>query len=365
MQLLRLFRQLVEDTDIEIVNAIGVNGAHDAEAIPASKNFKHFKTPLADRFLGWRLFGFPHTTSKIAANVAFAPNSHVLPFMSSVPFVTTIHDVSPVKTPWQVARKGTILNSMFMRSAARFSSRILTVSECSKRDIIETYGVDPNRIVVTYLGIDTDVYNPVRPAAADLDAAQKTFEIQRPYIFHHGAVQPRKNLDGLIRAYKQLMESNPGLELDLVLAGARGWGYESTVELAKQSSGDRGRVILTGAVADNTLALLLKGAELCVFPSFYEGFCLPMVEAMACGIPSIASNTSCLPEVSGGVLRYFSPNSGDEMTEIIKQSIYDSDERVRLRQGGLHRAMEFRWEKTAEQTLAVLKEAGSQVDGYK
>src|SRR6266436_4295110 len=125
--------------------------------------------------------------------------------------------------------------------------------------------------------------------------------IERPYLLHHGTIQPRKNLKRLIEAYHLMLADYADLDFDLVLAGQQGWASDEIVNAATDSRG-RGKVILAGVLGDSELSLLIKGASLAVVPSLYEGFSLPMVESMACGVPTIASRTSCLPEISGNVL---------------------------------------------------------------
>src|SRR6185312_3205394 len=122
-----------------------------------------------------------------------------------------------------------------------------------------------------------------------------------------------KNLVRLITAYRRMLAGNSQLDFDLVLAGPLAWQHEETVNAAQDDNPNKGKVILAGALTDRDLSLLLRGASLEVIPSLYEGFCLPMIEAMACGIPTVASNSSCLPEISGGVLRYFDPTSVEDM----------------------------------------------------
>jgi glycosyltransferase involved in cell wall biosynthesis len=144
--------------------------------------------------------------------------------------------------------------------------------------------------------------------------------------------------------------------LDLVLAGPLAWQFEETVAAARDNRERRGSVVLTGALSDRDLSLLLRGAELEAIPSLYEGFCLPMVEAMACGIPTIASNSSCLPEVSGGALRYFDPLSVEAMAACMQEVLYSQDLRAELAGRGKERAQIFSWQLCAEETLAVLQQ---------
>jgi alpha-1,3-rhamnosyl/mannosyltransferase len=145
------------------------------------------------------------------------------------------------------------------------------------------------------------------------------------------------------------------MSLDLLLVGAYGWRYEGIVRTAQSCK--RGRVQLIGAVPDEELAVLLKGAELSVIPSLYEGFCYPMIESMACGVPTIVSSASCLPEVSAGILHYFDPQSVEDIADAITRGLEDSELRRRLSDAGAKRAAEFSWERCARETIAALKHA--------
>jgi glycosyltransferase involved in cell wall biosynthesis len=158
-----------------------------------------------------------------------------------------------------------------------------------------------------------------------------------------------------------MLARNPKLDRDLVLAGPLAWQFEETVAAAKSASNGRGNVVLTGAVNDQDLSLLLRGAEMEVIPSLYEGFCLPMVEAMACGVPTIAAIGSCLPEVSGGVLRYFDPYSVEEMAASMEEVLRSSDLRAELTERGKQRARQFSWELCAQQTLDVVAQVARTV----
>src|SRR5262249_5459093 len=150
-----------------------------------------------------------------------------------------------------------------------------------------------------------------------------------------------------------LLSRNPDLDVDLVLAGPLGWNCDDVVAAAAEAA-PRGRIVLTGALEDRELAALLRGATLTVIPSLYEGFCLPMVESMACGVPTIASNISCLPEVSGNVLRYFDPLQIEDMVVCMQRVLEDDALRAELSRRGKERAASFDWERCAEETLAVL-----------
>jgi glycosyltransferase involved in cell wall biosynthesis len=234
---------------------------------------------------------------------------------------------------------------------------VITDSQYSKRDILDIYGVPESKVSVIYLGYDKAVFNSDPADGGACNALRKRLGIHRPYVLHHGTIQPRKNLKRLIEAYRLMLSRDRGLDLDLVLVGRLGWEYKTIVAAGNNNAGGRGRVIFPGMLADSDLALLIKGASLVVVPSLYEGFCLPMVEAMACGAPTVVSNTSCLPEISGNALSYFDPGSVDEIAVQMQSVLLDHERSEQLRKRGLERVREFSWERCARETLRVLRDA--------
>ena len=286
------------------------------------------------------------------AGLLFAPVPALLP-VGRVPVVCTIHDATPLTAPSH-SRPVVWQQQYFLRAAAGRSKRIITVSECSKTDLVNVLGLPEERIQVVYNGVDKTVFHEQPASEEEQRQLLNKIGVKRRYIFHHGTIQPRKNLVRLIQAYRLLRAKNPNLDLDLVLVGALGWQYEETVRIAKRDG--RGRVILAGTLEDQEIALLLKGASLVVVPSLYEGFCLPMVEAMACGAPVIAAKTSCLPEISGGVLRYFDPLAIEDMAACMEQVLEDSSVRNSLIERGRQQAARFDWRRCAQETLAVLRQ---------
>ena len=218
-------------------------------------------------------------------------------------------------------------------------------------------GVPEEKVTVIYDACDRAVFNSTPADMTALKSLYLRLGIRKPYLIHHGTIQPRKNLKRLIEAFR-LMLSRDDLDLDLVLAGQLGWASDEIVKTAKSSNGSKGNVILTGVLTDGDLALLIKGATLAVIPSLYEGFSLPMVEAMACGVPTVASRTSCLPEISGNALAYFDPLSIEDMASCMRSVLVDTQLSQQLRQRGIARAREFSWERCARETLTVLMRAG-------
>jgi glycosyltransferase involved in cell wall biosynthesis len=330
----------------------GIN--NDAESLRPSPGFSPRRAPLLRYSRSWRFGGA--SFSGRGADLIFCPSNTSIP-IGKPPVVTTIHDVTPIVSP-SIGFKTDFAARTLLWAACRWSRHILANSECTKRDIVRCFRVPESKVSVVYHAYDHSTYN-TDPVNEEVQSAlRKRFAIRPPYLIHHGAVQPRKNLQRLIEAFGVVRRKAP--ELQLVLAGPLGWNYEGILAAA-ESDPVRGSVILTGALSSGELATLVKGADLEVVPSLYEGFCVPMVEAMACGTPVIASNNSCLPEVSGGLLRYFDPLSIDEMSRTILQVLDSESLRGQLRSQGLARAVEFSWERCAKATLELLRQAAGEV----
>ena len=312
------------------------------------------KTRLLARRRCWVFGGMAFHTAAVHPDLVFLPNatgSIPGPFR---PLLSTILDAMPRRLPRDLVEAGRLAPLMSWVSA-KLATKIITISEWSKRDLVEVYGLDPAKIAVTYLGYDRRFYNetPSNPEASA--ALLRRFGIRRPFVLHHGMVQLRKNIQRLIPAFDRVMGAHRTFDAQLVLAGPLGLGHEEILQV-RSASPNRNRVILTGELPDNELGMLIREASLCVIPSLYEGFCLPMVEAMACGVPTIASNSSCLPEVSGGSLEYFDPASIEAIADAIQHALEDSTLRTRLRNRGLARVAQFSWERCARETLGAFGE---------
>ena len=349
--LLREFQKLaVSNHSIEL-RVFSCNGYSDELRSLPSAGIKILHASGVQHTRYWALGGLVLAASRTDAELVFAPSFYTCPW-GPLPTVVTIHDVTPVVSPaWSGWRNRQ--ERAFLWHAAKFASRLIADSECTKNDLGRLYGLAAEKTSVVYLGYDKGRFNATAADPQEQRAVFARCGIRSPYILHHGTIQPRKNLKRLIEAYRLLTERNPDLGLDLVLAGPLGWQFDEVVRAANEPA-ESGRVVLTGPVTEDELSFLVKGATLCVVPSLYEGFCLPMVEAMACGVPTIASNTSCLPEVSGGVLRYFDPLSTEHMAATMEQALCDSTVRKELAANGIERAAEFSWERCARETLDIL-----------
>jgi glycosyltransferase involved in cell wall biosynthesis len=328
---------------------------NDAVKISPEDNFDLRSSSLLDHDRLWRLGGACYSASQARADVMFIPTAATLP-LGPVPAVCTIHDVTPVTMPSH-SSKVNAFQRLLLKGCARFSRAIITSSECSKKDIVALLRVPEEKVVVIHDGCDQAIFNADPPDKTALATLRARLGITKPYLIHHGTIQPRKNLKRLIEAFHWMLANDASLDVDLVLAGQQGWASEETVSAAAKSVG-RAKVILTGMLSDSDLTLLIKGASLAVVPSLYEGFSLPMVEAMACGAPTVASCTSCLPEISGNVLAYFDPLSIADMASCMQAALNSHELSQRLRQKGIERARQFTWERCARQTLDVLMKVG-------
>lgn len=288
-------------------------------------------------------------------DVLFAPN-FVPPPTRTRRLVLTVHDLAfkrfPESTPLATRRWLTRLDRALVQAA-----QVIAVSEATKRDLVELYPVDPGRVTVVPHGVDRDLF---RPAPSDeIEGVRRRFGINGPYLFFVGGIEPRKNLPRLVRGFARIAGEADAV---LVVAGASvPWNPEGRAELAQVLAGIpedlRRRIVFAGYLADRDKVALLSGAEALVFPSLYEGFGLPVLEAMACGTPVLTSNVSALPEVAGDAAILVDPLDEESIADGMKRLLDDRGLRGRLRAAGLARAGGFSWRETARKTAAVLRRA--------
>lgn len=259
--------------------------------------------------------------------------------------IITICDVTPLLFPETHGKMNVWHHRFALPAILSRAERIITISECSKRDIVKAYRVPEEKITVTMLAAD-ECFTEF-PAGIPGTAVSS---IPKPYILNVGTLEPRKNLDGLLRAFAAARKQ--GLEHTLVIAGAKGWGDSRLAQLVADLKLEAS-VMFTGFIADDDLPHLYAGADFFVYPSLYEGFGLPPLEAMACGVPIITSNVSSLPEVAGDAALLVDPHSETELANAILRLAGNSEIRHALRAKGLARAAEFSWERTVAETLAV------------
>jgi glycosyltransferase involved in cell wall biosynthesis len=266
----------------------------------------------------------------------------------------SIHDLSFEHLPQTFNRRSRTQLRLTVRHTARRATRILTLSEHTRRDIIETYGVTSERVTAIPLAAPAH-FGPVNNEK-ELQRVRHIYGIDGDYILCVSSIQPRKNLPRLVRAFASLRNKRrAGTLPKLVLVGKCAWLYDETLR-ALQETGMEDSVILTGYVPQSDLPALYSGAVCFVYPSYFEGFGLPPLEAMKCGAPTIVGNNTSLPEVVGDAGLLIDPYDISAIAAAIERLIDDSDFRRQLTVKGLARARMFDWHETARQTLDIYKQ---------
>ena len=280
---------------------------------------------------------------------------YTAPPFCPAPVVVTIHDLAFEHLPETFTRRGSFQLKLTVRRTARKAVRIATVSEYSRQDLIRTYKLPPDKIVVTHNGVEPR-FSPSPGSADETQSIRRRFGIDRDYILAVGSLQPRKNLVRLIRAYAELRKQYDTFTHQLVIVGRKLWLADQIFEEVARQRWEQD-VILTDYVDDQDLPALYRAAALFVYPSLFEGFGLPPIEAMACGTPVITSNTSSLPEVTGDAAILIDPYNDQELSQSIIRIINDRSLRAQLREKGISQARKFTWRTAAEQTLQLYREA--------
>lgn len=277
-------------------------------------------------------------------------NFNRLPVARSVKTITFIHDLAFVHFPEHIDDKNLKFLSRFVPLAISKSSQIATISEATKQDIVETYGVDPSKVSVILGAVDHTRFKKT----VLTHGVRTKYRLPSKYILSVSTIEPRKNITSLVSAYASLPTSIRK-EYKLVLAGGKGWKDNKILELV--GSHDLANdIIMTGYVDDEDIASLYSGAELFIFPSLYEGFGLPILEAMACGVPVISADNSSLPETGGDAARYVGAEDIEGLTEAIKEVLRNPDLRRSMSDKGIKQAARYGWEDSARAMELVIAE---------
>lgn len=261
-----------------------------------------------------------------------------------IPIVYTIHDMSLIHYRDKHPRERVWFFNFFYKRRIQYAAHILTVSEFSRSEIVRYLGLDPAMVTAIPLAADP-VFFPRRQERVQSLLNENGWPDQ--YILFVGSLEPRKNLGALVQAIQKTCTHLP-----VLLAGWQGWGDKTWIDVIRRE-GLLNRFIFTGYVSDETLACLYSGASVLVYPSLYEGFGLPILEAMACGCPVICSNVSSMPEVAGDAAWLVNPEDTGDIAAAIDSVVADSDIRRSLILKGFKRSAEFSWTQTAIKTMAL------------
>jgi len=323
-------------------------GGRNASALPAGT--RHVaEPPHPPTNLGWTLVGIPRAARRAGVDVIHAP-AYTAPFWSSVPTVLTVHDVSYELHPQWYPYRRDWMRRAFYRRSAHAAAHILTVSRFSASEISAAYHIPPERITVAPLGVD-EAFTPGEPHLA----GELPRDVVPPYLLHVGDLHERRNLGMLVDAVVAARRHVGALPaVSLVLAGTdRGVGAALRARAAQAGAADA--LTLLGKISEGRLKALYRHATALVYPSLYEGFGLPLLEAMASGTPVIASNAASIPEVLGDAGLLLDPADRRAWTDTIVGVVNDAGKRARMRAAGLRRSAEFTWARTARMTLEVYR----------
>lgn len=283
--------------------------------------------------------------------LVFIP-AHVMPLVCRPPAVVTVHDLGYEHLPWAHPWRSRAYLRWSTARHVRLAARLVADSEATRKDLIQRYGADPDKVRTVLLAPGPGLAPP-DPAARASARAALGLPPATPYLLHVGTLQPRKNLPRLLESFSLLASAWP--ELRLVLAGMPGWGRENlAARMARLGIADR--VLVPGFMEPHLMAGLYGEALALVMPSLYEGFGLPVVEAMACGIPVVCSRTSSLPEAAGGAALLVDPSDSSDIAAAVARLLQSPDLRADLVARGLRRAAELSWSSSARQVLEVFEE---------
>jgi len=311
--------------------------------------------PLSDDWLAriWHRLRLPIPVETVIGRVDlfYSPDFVLPPTLPRTRTVLTVHDLSFLHYPDHfVPKLVRYLEQVVPRSVAR-ADRVLADSEATRTDLIRLLGVSPGKVEVLYSGV-APRFRP-GPEAGERERLKARYGIgDRPYVLSVGTLQPRKNFVRLIRAFARLSPAALRSAPLLVIAGGPGWLYEEVLEEAEKHGG---RVRLLGFVDDADLPALYRNASLFVFPSFYEGFGLPVLEAMACGVPVVCSDASSLPEVAGDAVLLVDPYDEEGLAAAMERALTEKTLRAEMKTKGLQQAARFTWDRAARQLLSVFE----------
>ncbi len=265
-------------------------------------------------------------------------------------YIITVHDLTPIIFPKEHKSGKSLIYKLFFPRTLKSADKIIAVSYSTKQDLIKYFKIADNKIKVIHLASD-EKFHPLDSEI--VNKFKKNHNINFPFILYVGTLEPRKNIPTLIEAFYNLRKYN--LPHKLVITGKKGWKYKLIFETIEKLN-LQNNVIFTGYLPDEDLPALYNAADLFVYPSIYEGFGLPPLEAMSCGCRVITSNTSSLPEVVGDAGIMIDPYDTDALTSSIYEVLTNNELRADMVKKGLERAKMFSWEKTAEETLEIYKD---------
>jgi len=292
-------------------------------------------------------------SSKEKPDLFFSP-THYIPRFSPVKRIATIFDLAYFHFP-EMFKKGDLWKlTNWTKFSVENADHIITISNFSKHDIMKQYKINKEKITVAYPGYSKEIFCPVGNKDKIREILNK-YHVKGDYIIFIGTIQPRKNLIRLIEAFRNIDDLKLVIVGKTAGEGRQGWMYKDTLEVSRKF-GVEDKIIFTGFAPTEDLTYLLNGAVAFILPSLWEGFGIPVVDAMACGIPVIVSNVSSLPEVAGSAGILVDPYSVDQITQAVRTITSDKKLRIKYIRSGTEQAKKFSWDKMAKIVLKVFTE---------
>lgn len=279
----------------------------------------------------------------------------LIPKIKKARLIVTVHDISSILFPQWHTRYTRRWVKDRIHLAKENAHKIIVDSVHTKKDLVQRLDVSEDLITVIYGGVG-EQFQPIKNQGV-LNRVRERYNIKDKYLLFLGTLEPRKNIPGLIKAFHKI--KNGFLNYQLVIAGKRGWKFQEIFKTVGELRLED-KVIFTGYLPEEDTPSLYSGAQAFVYPTLYEGFGFPPLEAMACGTPVITSNLSSLPEVMGEAGILIDPNNIDELSRAIESVLSNEDLKRELRAKGLRQAAKFSWKRCAQETLKVYQEVGSQ-----
>jgi glycosyltransferase involved in cell wall biosynthesis len=318
----------------------------------ANVTIRHFPFSQYKRFLP---FSYSHMLISALLNRekldVFHSPANVLPYLYGKPSVVTVHDLAIYQHPEWFPKRQKFSTSVLVPRSLQRARRIIGVSDATKNDIVKTFKVPADKIKVIYEGVIKDKCQLMAEGIA------YKYDLKLPYILYVGTIEPRKNIERLVKAYRSMVTKHNSLaKYQLVLAGHRGWNSAGVFKLLSDPAWSN-RIKYLNYIPHEDKVSLIAGATAFVFPSLYEGFGLPVLEAMALGVPVLTSNMSSMPEVVGEAALTVNPNSDRAIAEGLTKLLRSSTLRDQLAKAGLEQSKKFSWTKCARETMKVYQEA--------
>ncbi len=340
------------DRNNEYVLFLNSNKKVSVDIVDLGFRYEVSRFPTTNQILkiAWQHLYLPCRIKNLRIDV-FHEINFIAPFFKQCPTVITVHDLAFKFVSDSFTLRNRLYIEQLMKRSIDTSDRVIAVSECTKKDIMLNYKIKEQKVKVIYPGID-ESFHPITDLKEKISNLVKAkYGITRNFILTVSLISPRKNLINLIRAFTRLKKKG-AIDHQLVIVGKKGWLFKEVFEEAATSNYKKD-IIFCGFVPQDDLVMLYNAADVFTYPSLYEGFGLPLLEAMACGCPVVTSNLSSIPEVCSDAALLVDPHDPAGLADAIFRILADSCLKKSLVEKGRMRASAFSWRRTAEETMRL------------